>query len=75
MSYPLKHNNEELINTNDCYLVTQFSRNHTNRFILIKLSFPAKVTEIICALDEFDENLSVELSKKSASAITGQCLA
>ncbi len=33
-----------------------------------------KVTEIFCTLDEFDENLSVELSKKSASAITAKCL-
>ena len=41
----LKHNNEELRNTNDCYLVTQFSSNPTNRFILSKLSFLAKVTE------------------------------
>lgn len=44
-SYPLKHNNEELRNTNDCYLVTQFSKNPTNRFILSKLPFLAKVTE------------------------------
>lgn len=41
----LKHNNEELRNTNGCYLVTQFSSNPTNRFILSKLSFLAKVTE------------------------------
>ena len=40
----LKHNNEELRNTNGCYLVTQFSSNPTNRFILSKLSFLAKVT-------------------------------
>ena len=42
----LKHNNEELRNTNGCYLVTQFSSNPTNRFILSKLSFLAKVTKI-----------------------------
>ena len=41
----LKHNNEELRNTNGCYLVTQFSSNPTNRFILSKLSFLAKVTK------------------------------
>ena len=40
----LKHNNEELRNTNGCYLVTQFSSNPTNRFILSKLSFLTKVT-------------------------------
>jgi len=39
----LKHNNEELRNTNGCYLVTQFSSNPTNRFILSELSFLAKV--------------------------------
>lgn len=44
-SYQLKHNNEELRNTNDCYLVTQFSSNPTNRFILSKLSFHAKATK------------------------------
>ena len=43
----LKHNNEELRNTNGCYLVTQFSSNPTNRFILSKLSFLAKVTKKI----------------------------
>jgi len=37
--------NEELRNTNGCYLVTQFSSNPTNRFILSELSFLAKVTE------------------------------
>ena len=42
----LKHNNEELRNTNGCYLVTQFSSNPTNRFILSELSFLAKVTKI-----------------------------
>ena len=26
----LKHNNEELRNTNGCYLITQFSSNPTN---------------------------------------------
>ena len=41
----LKHNNEELRNTNGCYLVTQFSSNPTNRFILSELSFLAKVTK------------------------------
>ena len=30
----LKHNKEELRNTNGCYLVTQFSSNPANRFIL-----------------------------------------
>ena len=40
----LKHNNEELRNTNGCYLVTQFSGNPTNQFIISKLSFLAKVT-------------------------------
>lgn len=43
----LEHNNEELRNTNGCYLVTQFSSNPTNRFILSELSFLAKVTEKI----------------------------
>ena len=41
----LKHNNEELRNTNGCYLVTQFSSNPTNRFILSELSFLAKVAK------------------------------
>ncbi len=41
----LKHNNEELRNTNGCYLVTQFSSSPTNRFILSELSFLAKVTK------------------------------
>ena len=40
----LKHNNEELRNTNGCYLVTQFSSNPTNRLIL---SFLDKVTKKI----------------------------
>lgn len=39
----LKHNNEELRNTNGCYLVTQFSSSSTNRLILSELSFLAKV--------------------------------
>ena len=43
----LEHNNEELRNTNGCYLVTQFSSNPTNRFILSELSFLAKVTKKI----------------------------
>ena len=42
----LKHNNEELRNTNGCYLITQFSSNPTNRFILSELSFLAKVSKI-----------------------------
>ena len=33
----LKHNNEELRNTNGCYLVTQFSSNPNNRLILRQL--------------------------------------
>ena len=41
----LEHNNEELRNTNGCYLITQFSSNPTNRFILSELSFLAKVTK------------------------------
>ncbi len=41
----LEHNNEELRNTNGCYLVTQFPNNPTNRFILSELSFLAKVTK------------------------------
>lgn len=41
----LEHNNEELRNTNGCYLVTQFSSNPTNRFILSELSFLAKVAK------------------------------
>ena len=49
----LEHNNEELRNTNGCYLVTQFSSNPTNRFILSELSFLAKVTEIFCISDDF----------------------
>ena len=43
----LKHNNEELRNTNGCYLITQFSSNPTNRFILSELSFLDKVTKKI----------------------------
>lgn len=43
----LEHNNEELRNTNGCYLVTQFPSNPNNRFILSELSFLAKVTEKI----------------------------
>ena len=39
----LKHNNEELRNTNGCYLVTLFSGNPNNRFILNELSFLTKV--------------------------------
>lgn len=42
----LKHNNEELRNTNGCYLVTQFSSSSTNRLILSELSFLAKVSKI-----------------------------
>jgi len=41
----LEHNNEELRNTNSCYLITQFSSNPTNRFILSELSFLAKVSK------------------------------
>ena len=41
----LEHNNEELRNTNGCYLVTQFSSNPTNLFILSELSFLAKFTK------------------------------
>lgn len=33
----LKHSNEELRNTNGCYLVTQFSSNPNNRLILRQL--------------------------------------
>ena len=33
----LEHNNEELRNTNGCYLVTQFSSNPNNRLILRQL--------------------------------------
>ena len=33
----LKHNNEELRNTNGCYLVTLFSDNPNNLFILRQL--------------------------------------
>ena len=33
----LKHNNEELRNTSGCYLVTLFSGNPNNRFILRQL--------------------------------------
>ena len=43
----LKHNNEELRNTNGCYLVTQFSSNPTNRFILSEPSFLAKATHFL----------------------------
>ncbi|MBQ6938408.1 MAG: hypothetical protein IJN35_01025, partial [Muribaculaceae bacterium] len=43
----LEHNNEELRNTNGCYLVTQFPSNTTNRFILSELSFLAKVKQNI----------------------------
>ncbi len=46
----LKHNNEELRNTNGCYLVTQFSSSSTNRLILSELSFLAKVTNKFCML-------------------------
>lgn len=38
-------NIEDFRNTNGCYLVTQFSSNPTNRFILSELSFLAKVTK------------------------------
>lgn len=41
----LWQSNEELRNTNGCYLVTQFSSNPTNRFILSELSFLAKFTK------------------------------
>ncbi len=41
----LWQSNEELRNTNGCYLVTQFSSNPTNRFILSELAFLAKVFE------------------------------
>ena len=41
----LWQSNEELRNTNGCYLVTQFSSSPTNRFILSELSFLAKVTK------------------------------
>jgi len=41
----LEHNDEELRNTNGCHLVTQFSSNPTNRFILSELSFLAKVAK------------------------------
>ncbi len=41
----LKHNNEELRNTNGCYLVTQFSSSSTNRLILSELSFLAKISK------------------------------
>lgn len=60
----MKHNNEELRNTNDCYLVTQFSSNPTNRFILSELSFLAKVTEIFCIADDFCKELEKEFAKK-----------
>ena len=33
-SHKPPHNNEELRNTNGCYLVTQFSSNPNNRLIL-----------------------------------------
>ena len=42
----LEHNNKELRNTNGCNLVTHFSNNPTNRFILSKLSLLAKITKI-----------------------------
>ena len=41
----LEQNNEELRKTNGCHLVTQFSSNPTNRFILSELSLLAKVIE------------------------------
>lgn len=44
-SYPLKHNNEELRNRNSRSFVFLSSNNPTNRAILSKLSFLAKVTE------------------------------
>ena len=46
--HALWQSNEELRNTNGCYLVTQFSSNPTNRFILSELSFLAKVTKKTC---------------------------
>lgn len=54
----LKHNNEELRNTNGCYLVTQFSSSSTNRLILSELSFLAKVTIIIERTNISDKILS-----------------
>jgi hypothetical protein len=41
----LEHNNEELRNTNGCYLVTQFSSNPTNQVILSESYFLAKDTK------------------------------
>lgn len=53
----LKHNNEEIRNTNGCYLVTQFSSSSTNRLILSELSFLAKVTEKRGSRESFDETI------------------
>ena len=49
----LKHNNEELRNTNGCYLITQSSSISTNRLILSELSFLTKVTEKLFIAQQF----------------------
>jgi len=56
----LWQNIEEFRNTNGCYLVTQFSSNPTNRFILSELSFLAKVTKkisVLCRMYFFSNNI------------------
>ncbi len=69
----LKHNNEELRNTNGCYLVTQFSSNPTNRFILSELSFLAKsyiknLTFRVCS----DKIATIFLAQKARRAAKPQ---
>jgi len=63
----LEHNNEELRNTNGCYLVTRFSINPTNRFILSELSFLTKITEKIFKYDKYREK-----GKKTAQMGRGE---
>ena len=56
----LKHNNEELRNTNGCYLVTQFSSSSTNRLILSELSFLAKVKKKIFPIILFNKVRTID---------------
>ena len=69
-SYALKQNNVELRNANGCYLVTQFSSNPTNRFILSELSFLAKVIEIFCMADDFCKFFDTMMTKYTLPSTT-----
>ena len=53
---------EELRNTNGCYLVTQFSSNSTNRFILSELSLLAKINKKFIFNVCYYKNLKVQSS-------------